>query len=288
MKYIKTFEHLGIEQNIIKICEDVLKHLQQSDTYTLKTNLHGRDITVNFIYNTKQATQSGIALDSFLEYTDVKNNIYTIKIGNLRLSDIVHEFKHLDRAIRKNMKVDPTHYLNFVGRDVLTKFRFLLDTKDVGKDILIGCLYLIDPNEFESYYHGAYIDIKEMIKPNMTKDEKIKIIDDYLNNLDIYIMYQQFVNYGGFEFELYFKNKKSMYEYLDTLYIKIDQFYENLPEYDNWFKYQIKSIYNLLTKKENKYKKYDGIVKWIDMIMNKTINNGYKKFHRLYTIFLEL
>jgi len=290
MKYLKSyklFEKLGVSSYLFDLVKLAKENLEKNPIYVLKTNLKGNDITINFEFSKEEVEDSGLNLSAYFQVEDPDKLIFNIYLTDLKSSTILHELKHLDRALSTDLNTDSYFYLSHVGRAITLKYKHLLYNSD-SDDILIQSLYLINPDEFESYYNQFYLDLKELITDDMDNTEKRKIIKEFLDNQVIYDLYKFFINRGGFDFENFFKDKKSLNEYLNILIIKIEQFSKHSEDYDikkmDVVKSKLLSIANMFKKDD---KDVNSIIKEINIPFNKVINTGYKKFHRLYTIFMD-
>ena len=286
MKYIKTFEFLGIADYLLKLVEDVKFGLSNNNEFRLETNIRGKDIIVDFELSKNKEKQGGLISHSYFQVIDADKFEFFIKLGDLKTTSILHELKHLDRVLRRDLKTDSFFYLNHVGRDVTLKYRHLLYSKH-SDDVLIQSLYLINVDEFEAYYHEMYAELKDMVTDDMTNIQKRKIISDYLSDSGIYNLYKFFKDRGGFNLEDFFKDEWSLNEYLKILEIKINQFYENRDsDYEKWNTVLHKIKYFINKFKTGKKIEVNSLSNEINRMFNKVIYNGLKKFDRLYSIFL--
>lgn len=103
MKKIKSFdnfvnEKLGIVTNLESIADHVISKLKEKNYYQLEARIRDYDVTIEF-YLLRNLDNSG----SF-GIEDFDNKIFKIKLKSLNKSTLIHELKHLDRVLSKNIK----------------------------------------------------------------------------------------------------------------------------------------------------------------------------------------
>lgn len=281
MKYIlhrKQFEKLGVVTEIDDIIKVVQDKLGQGETeFTLQTNLRGKDTEIKFIHNPERQEYKGTSLHSYFQLTDANPDLpkFTISLGDLKNSTIAHELKHVDRELSREMVADFSYYLNHVGRDVIQNMSHLAKDEE-SEDILSLSLYLINKDEYEAYFNEFQREIQSMINPEMTQEEKEKAIREYLEEQDIYLLYKQINDKGGFDLESYFKDRATMLKYLSTFTTKMEQFIEDNPEYEEWDK--------IKGDESNTPSGMSKISKKINHHFSKVVKEGLKRFNRLYVI----
>lgn len=277
MKYLKTYESLGVSHYLTDLVDSVISELKKDENYVLKTKMHGKDITVRF-----KKLKKNNDVTSYFQVLNPEKFIFNIRYGNF--DDIPHELKHLDRVLRRDMNADQYYYLNHVGNDVVKKYKHLLHSENIS-DILTSIFYFFDPNEYEAHYQSFYWDLKKLIKPEMSSEEKRKIIKNHLEDSNIYTLYKFFYNRGGFDLSVFFKDKRGLNEYLSIFLKKLIQFRNDATEYNEWntLMSKINTFLNRFRKDDDI--EVDSLVKEINNLINKMLFKGYKKFHRLYVIF---
>jgi hypothetical protein len=281
VKYIlhrKQFEKLGVVTEIDDIIKVVQDKLGQGETeFTLQTNLRGKDTEIKFIHNPERQEYKGTSLHSYFQLTDANQDLpkFTISLGDLKNSTIAHELKHVDRELSREMVADFSYYLNHVGRDVIQNMSHLAKDEE-SEDILSLSLYLINKDEYEAYFNEFQREIQSMINPEMTQGEKEKVIREYLEEQDIYLLYKQINDKGGFDLESYFKDRATMLKYLSAFTTKMEQFIEDNPEYEEWDK--------IKGDESNTPSGMSKISKKINHHFSKVVKEGLKRFNRLYVI----
>jgi hypothetical protein len=282
VKYIlhrKQFESLGVVSELDDIIEIVQDKLGRGETeFTLQTNLRGVDTDIKFVHNPEREEYKGSSLHSYFQLTDtnIDHPKFLISLGDLKRSTIAHELKHLDRELARKLVAEFSYYLNHVGRDVIQNMSYLAKDEE-SEDILSLSLYLINKDEYEAYYNEFQREIQSMINPEMTQGEKEKVIREYLEEQDIYLLYKQINDEGGFNLESYFKDRASMLKYLSAFTSKREEWIEDrTDEYDDWE--------NIKGLEEDTPSGMSKLAKKINHHFTKIIREGIKKFDRLYVM----
>lgn len=231
MKKIKSFnnyisEKLGIVSYLEPIADHVIEKLKDRNYYELKTRIRDYDITIEFylLSNLDNSGSFGIV--------DLDNKIFKIKLKTLNKSTLIHELKHLDRYLSKNIKTSiywgqegiMTHITNFVTK----KFKHLFKDKDIAETLSL-IIYLSNPDEFESYFNGIYYKIKYKIVDSMSKEDKMKIIEEELKGEIIYAIYK-FYSKNEFDIRKFFKSNRDMNQYLKEYKRFLEAFNNKKPE----------------------------------------------------------
>jgi hypothetical protein len=130
-----------------------------------------------------------------------------------------------------------------------------------------------------------------MKKPGMTDPDMIMrgfserrdFITDILNKQDIY-KYFKYLYYNKFNLNDCFSNNKKLKRFLD-LFLKVvnDDYIINSGDK---IRNNIISLLSIISKEDNLNQNDKNTIKQINTLINKSIQNNFKKFHRLYTIFL--
>lgn len=284
MKKIKSFENyiserLGIVSNLEPIADHVIEKLRIRNYYELKTRIRDCDVTIEF-YLLPNLDNSG----SF-RTEDLDEKVFKIKLKTLNKPTIIHELKHLDRVLSKNIKKGVkyesesimTHITNFVTK----KFSHLFKDK-LSSEMLSLVIYYSNPDEFESYFNGIYYQIKDKIVEGMSKEEKVKIIKDELESEAIYIFYKHFSR-NEFEMRYFFKSNRDMNQYLSEykrfLEVFTKQKTESITVWSNLFSYFKKWIGSGLKDVEA-----DKYYQEFNKKVNSSIQKNYRKFNRLYSL----
>lgn len=286
MKKIKSFnnfitEKLGILTDLEKMADTILNELSKKDYFRYKTSYLGKDITIHCFL--KKSSDYYKELSGSFSIDDGQNFEFTIKIDELSKNTLIHELKHLDRAMRRGMKTDTYFYINHIGRYVSKEYGHLFKDKNKA-EILIETFYYCNPDEFEAYYQDIYYEIKEMIEEGMSKKEKTEIIKENLENKDVFTFFKHFYE-NEFNLEDFFKSKKDCNIFLRDFFYRQELFFNqkdetisNLDKVKSWFK---SNILNKFLKDQ----KVDVEIKFFNYYINKVVKNNYRKFYRLYALF---
>lgn len=279
IKSFKIFEKLGYATYLYDIVKDVRKHLEKNNKYTLKTKLHNKDITVYFEYdNTHNNTEDG-----FFQVKNPETYEFSIYLTDLTDELMIHEIKHLDYVIRRDLKVDSYFYLSTVGKDITNKLKSLLYRNSTSA-VLIDIFYFLNPNEFEAQFNGFYAEILNIVKDISDNKEKHRIIKEFLEKQDIYKVYKFLISRNGFDISDFFATNKHLNKYLEILTDKIDSYHsDNETEYLK-FDNSIKMYLNNILYYFKKDKDISKTAKTINKMMNIILQKYWKKLHRLYTI----
>jgi hypothetical protein len=275
MKYIlssRQFESLGVSSYLDPIVDKVKNNLSlKSPEYILDTSIKNKKVRIKFIYNKGSEKYKGQDINSYAQLInpDPENLEFLINLGDLRDQSITHELKHVDMMVSRDLSVDFYYYLNHVGRDVMDNNENLFkDNEDY--EYLNLAFYLVNPDEFEAYFNDLYKELSNEIPNETNRENKIKIIENHLNATDIYLIYKE-MSKGDIFLKDFFKDRESLNYFLSLFSLKMDQFIEDDPEYDNW---EIKPpVINM-----------NYMEKYIDKLLIKQSKKGFKKFSRLYVL----
>ena len=275
MKYIlysKQFESLGVSSYLDSIIDQVKKNLSsESPEYILDTSIRNKKVRIKFIYSQGSEKYKGQDINSYAQLLnpDPENIEFLINLGDLTEQSIIHELKHVDRAISRDLYVDFYYYINHVGRDVIDNNQDLFKTEE-DYEYLNSAFYLINPDEFEAHFNDLYKELSNKITKETSHSDKVKIIDEDLKNADIYLIYKE-MSKGDIFLEDFFKERQSLNYFLSLFSLKMDQFIEDDPEYDNW---GIKpEVVNM-----------SSMELYINNLLIKQSKKGFKKFSRLYVL----
>lgn len=272
-------EKLGILFSLEDIANDIVDHLNKSDYYKLEKNYLGKDITIH-CYKIKN-------LDNEAEFSVINDDNLEFKIkttGN-NLSQIVHELKHNDYYLR-GQREDKFFKMRHAGRYVSKNLKHLINFFSV----LDMVFYLINKDEFQAQYHSMYYDLKDKIDDNMSVEEKRKIIDNYLNEQKIYLLYNIF-NQTQFDIKTFFKSNSDLNNWIDNLKKRMQYIDEEGDRY--YFKKKeiylskVRFIINKVVGRNSSLSEDNNkLIKKLNYMINKQVKDSFKKFSRLYSLFI--
>lgn len=271
-------EALGILDSIESLYEKIKKNLSKKKYYRLKTEYLGKKITIHCFFGDPGSDASQQMLASF-KTLDPKRYEFEIKTNDLSKPVIIHELKHMDRIIRRGLKVDKSFNISHIGRYIAKNYPHLFTDKN-NMETLIETFYYCNPDEFESHFNDMYQQLKEETS-GMDKIEIRNYITEFLEEQEIYIFYKHF-NKDKFNIEDFFKSKRDCNFFLREYKKHIKSFFddkeEGITKLDTFFSWITSSMSvpeeNVSTKEINK-------------VINKTVRNNYPKFGRLYTLLLQ-
>lgn len=267
---------LGIINEIEKIADKILSEIKWLNYYEHQINYHGKDITIHCYKINKQSTYHGYTIRGYFE--PINPNTFKIVFSESNKSTLVHELKHMDWYLRRAGKTDAYWFINHVGRHIIINYEHLFKDKETAQ-ILQRTFYSCNPDEFEAHYHGLWMQIRKMITPEMSTAQRIKIIKDFLNEEEIFILYKAYYKIN-FNLESFFKTKEDCNFFINEFFYRQETL-NKITQFDR-LKSLIKStILNKFIKDKN----IDVGVKEFDYYINKTIKSNYKKFFRLYSSF---
>lgn len=287
MKKIKPFnifinEKLGVLTGLDDMARVIIDELSHKNYFKYKTKYLDKNITIHCFKVKDQYMDEELSGSFSVE--DASNSEFKIKISDLTKSTLIHELKHMDRVIRRDMKTDTYYYINHIGGYVAKKYTHLFIDKDIA-EILIEIFYYCNPDEFEAYYQDIYSDIKDQIDDNMTREEKIEVIKGFIENEPIYAIFKHYYN-NEFRLEDFFKSKEDCNSFLKDFFYRGELFFNGqdeaistLDRIKSWFK---SNILNKLLKDD----KLDSGVKEFNYYINKIVKRNYPKFSRLYSLFI--
>lgn len=291
MKYIKPiYEFRGVLSYLDELAYEVIDKIQDNvdkpvkvklrgrpvnikSACQLKTNMRGKTVTINLQWGDK-------LIDGYAAYVQFKDDLeFNLYTSTLQIPTIVHELKHIDRMVAKPTTRD-YYYINQVGRHVVKNFpKELFFDGDNSKNILSKSFYFFDPNEFESYYNDMYRTLKSKLSASGNIKSK-EIVKKFLKTHTAYIYYK-FYYERGFDVDDFFKNTSYTNYFLNLLLEKIIIFRDGEDEDIRYRDFS--QLKDLDIQPDDATLTSFG--KEINQLMNKQIIKGFKKFHRLYTIF---
>jgi hypothetical protein len=285
VRYNQLFEALGVADFLNPLVREVQQNLSDKNPrYSTTIIVNKIPAKLNFELNPESEDYRGVSVESFvqLQNSDLENLEILVSLADTSDSTLMHELKHVHRLISRKLIVDKYYYLNHVGRDVIEHMSELLKDES-SKDILTMSLYLVDQDEFEATFNEYYAALKDIIKPEMGAAEKRKAIKDFLDDQLLYQLYTELKSQGGFDLANFFKSNSAMNHYLREVEAKMNQFYDDDPDYEKWEDI-LKDWFNY-SQGGNQDQDPDDVVRKINRDFNKMLDKGLRKFSRLYTIY---
>lgn len=277
-------EKLGIVDGLENLANNIVIGLENNKEFIYQGEYNNKNITIRCIVSPRIKADAALIVNNF------KENKFTIKIKDKNSPKlkyfILHELKHLDRKMRTGKYDYETLLINFLK--ISDDYEFLF--KKSGKDLLYVIIYYTSQEEFESYYTNIYYELKDMISETMTKEEKKKIIDDYLNRQEVFSVFKLLHN-NEFDINILFKNKRSLNFFLS----EIESLFKSFSHDGNIFgsyvsdfkkiKTLLKSLYWYLKNDDDEIK-INKTANEINNMVNLSVRKNYKKFYRLYTLLI--
>ena len=258
-------------------------NLNNKNYYKLSTNYLSKNITLHCYKVNK--LEENIAVFSVIDYDKLE---FKIKTTANNISSIVHELKHMDFALRGKGREDKFFRLRHSGRYTTKSLKHLLD--DGSMSVLDMIFYCVNDDEFQAQYHDMYYDLKKEISDNMTNDEIRKNIDEFLNRKKVYILYSIIYKYGV-DIRAFFKSKRDLYYWLDSLRKRMEYIDKEGDDYyikkSEIYLNKIKFFINKFRKDIEQSSDNEKFIDKINYMMNLHVKNNFKKFSRLYALFLK-
>lgn len=268
-------EALGELQDLDRIALLAQSELSgESDTFVHTEMMNGYEVKINFNYSSSTTEYKGLDLHSFFQLLSVSENgiEVLISLGDLKLSSIVHELKHLHRVISKGLIADELYYLDHVGRDIIEKRPDLFDNTKAAEWVQLVFYYT--PDEFEAVFNEYRRAIKrEMPQIPLDTAARREWISEWLADQDIHVIYKEIAE-RGFTLSEFFKDKESYLEFLRIFIQKREEFIDESPEYDGAWA----SSKETLQIPVAFLKKLSKRIEWL---ITKNAQRGFKKFSRL-------
>lgn len=274
-------EKLGVLQGLRPIADEILEKLKDSSYYKWTGNYLGRDITINcFITPIEARNREYVGI---FQVQNAKTFEFKIKLATLDRSTLIHELKHMDRKIRRSMKLDTYYTLENVGTHLAEKYPHLFYKKD-SCQLLIDTLYFCNPEEFEAYYQNLWEDIQILITDDTTREQKVDIIKKVLDDEAIFIMYRFYYS-NEFDLRDFFKTEEDCNFFVKELLVRQELFVSDkdwhITKFDK-FKSWLKS--NIVNRFVKSTKEDTSVIKEINYYINNCVQKNYRKFSRLYTL----
>lgn len=283
LKSYKIYEKLGINEDLEDLVELCKKELDGKNNCVVRTNYKGKNISI-ILKIEKMKRRSG-----YFIVINQEENIFKIVIEDIDSDSLSHEIKHLDRAISRNYKIDKYEDYRSINKLQLVALKNL--TRDnISNEMLSKLMYYFNPDEFEAQYLTMYYDLKKIIKDNMTREEKKSIINKYLTDNEFTFSYLIYY-YSPFKIEKFFKNRKSLNFYIETLFKNIEKYKRENREGSSMISNIFYLVYknftmnftNKFTKDEKEISKF---VKIFNNDINRLVEKGYKKIFRIFSLFI--
>jgi len=288
MKYLKTFERLGISDSLEQQVDDYMKTIRSkpiSKVFKLVYQCDLGNYYFNLIIDPK--------IDSEGYFTSDPSSITGLEIHLKNREDestLLHEVKHLDFHLRKKGRTKT----NFTKAEKSIKNEKQIKVSKKTLELLKNIFYIYDENEFQSKYHSFYKDfdlfLSKQNKDFTTSDVK-ELFFDYKqwtkdDTFGWYTVPSDFI----FTFERFFdkdelriifnyiilENKRKTFKnpYIDFLsYLVTD------------IKKDIKMRFKLFTDKEKE--EIEKAIKFFEKDINKRIKIYKKRMSRIVTIACE-
>ena len=276
MKYLQTInEKFGIKKRLVEQVDGYFRVIQE--------NPDKHEFTFYYAYDSlgikdilqKVTVKIGKVKGLHGQYSFNPNTKETTILLSDRndKSTLLHELKHLDYALHKR---DFHKNIFHTSKDRLSKSLSKRDKLNYAQEIF----YLLDQNEFESRYHGYFIDFDEFISKSKIKDptpgEIYELFESFLSQSED-ISWTWYVKEDEFKFENYFSD--SLINRLFNQFVYTKDFYAD--EYENMFKY-IRSIFKKSYRRIfNSYSDEEIIeIKRTKKLFERKINQRLPKYRK--------
>lgn len=223
----KFNESLGINSEIGNLTDEIIDIFKTEKNFKLSTTLRGINLTINCHFEDKLKGLDPSSLAG-IRIINREKGEFELFTSTLERPTILHEIKHIDRScalISKGLPAPKHGNIKHISEFISKRLGYLFKSIKGGSagKILIDILYYSDQNEFESYFNQFYEELKSIIKPNMTGDEKRKIISDHLNDKIMY-KYYWYYSKNNFNIAYYFKTKNGINLFINELYQLLAEF----------------------------------------------------------------
>jgi hypothetical protein len=299
MKYLKTFERLGISDDLEQQVRKYMDKIEQEPTNNKFKFLYRNDKGHYYFdvvikpdlspergsFNTKKNDFGATSI--FIELKDRKD-----------FSTLLHEVKHLDYWTRNGKK--RSEY-SIAGINLSeSEDQELVSKKTLSR--MSSLFYIYDDNEFQSKYHSYYNDFMEFMDDIVEHMEKSKS-DHKLTTEDIRHLWKGFLQeHNDSTWSYYTTNRTFRFsEYfteaeLNTIFLYMISDYDDRVIYKNPYvdiagyfirkaKKNLKSTFNYFTKEQKS--KIDPIVRHFEIDINKRIVKYRKRMTRIVTLACE-
>ena len=297
-------ESLGILKSLEYLANQIIEELSDKNEYILKTKYLEHYITLRCVVDPKLKGKIKEIKPNALLLSSSGDFKYTIIMKYLSYANLLHELKHMDRDIRRDKQIGYGQLLNYVGTQTSSDYKYLIkngipkiEFSKYGVDVsfellsytLISILHYADQNEFESHFASAYYDLKDKITPDMSKVDKKKIIDGYLNDCGLFDFYK-FYYKNGFDLSKFFKNNKDVNYFIDKMIKNINNIINGIDigktiniNKKEILKNKVKRMFSFFEEDDKDIK---SEVRKVNFYINKSIQRNYKKIYRLYSLFI--
>lgn len=276
MKYLQSFnERLGFNIDLDKQVEEFYKEIVNS-----------AEMEFNFVYQNDRGKFPFKLIIGNLNKKgafriDIETGEKKILLKHRRdYATLLHEIKHLDYSTRKkDFYKDIFHLAN----ERLSKMKSLDPLNSIT-----SVFYLYNDNEFQSKYHGYYIEFDNFIAKNISSDP---------TPMEIWSLFERFlISTNDKSWTWYFKDDefkfenylpKSQINRLFTQFIYKGDIYKG--EYDNLIKWLITGIKRLFKTKLNKYSEGELMeINKIKRFYEKQINIRLPKYRKRFLRMVQL
>ena len=288
MKYLKTFERLGISDNLEKQVDDYVKTIRSKPISKVFKLIYQCDLGN---YSFKIVIDPKISSEGY--FTSDPGSITGLEIHLKNREDeatLLHEVKHLDFHLRKKGKTKT----NFTKAE-----KSIMNEKQtkVSKETLLlleHIFYVYDENEFQSKYHSFYKDFNLFLSKqnkDFTTSDIRKLFFDYEQwtkdtTFGWYTVPSDFI----FTFERFFDKDELRVVFNYIILENKRKTFKN--PYIDFFSYLITDIkkdikmrFKLFTDKENE--EIEKAIKFFEKDINKRIKIYKKRMSRIVTIACE-
>lgn len=264
MKYLKRFnEKLGISDDMVNQVDGYYKEIMNSDEteFSLLYQCDQGNYFFKLVIDTKCKVAGNFGHESYSDTKKLVPDSFIITIKDRKdKATILHEVKHLDHYLKNNDYISQ----NYINRNQVNS-------------LVSELIYVYEPTEFQSKYHGYYTEIDDYIKArikigeNPTRENVI----NWLNNAIRKSEDQTYTYYNSRQFKLSdYLSKNEMYSFFllcnDSKGAKNTKINKLL------------SFFGIVMDKN-----FDRFISNFDKEMDKRKQNFHKKFNRLYSLFVD-
>tara|TARA_R110000772_G_scaffold20466_5_gene56959 strand:+ start:115168 stop:116016 length:849 start_codon:yes stop_codon:yes gene_type:complete len=278
MKYVKLFEKWGISDDLKDFTMVCMKEIHENPKKNKFSQVHKiNQISYPFKIIIKKDL---VSLGQYSYYDNpVKGDNSDGPPYNMRIylkdrhdfSTLLHEIKHLDKAIRQS---SPFNKLLRKG----------LKSSEEGSK-LKTLFYCLDDDEFEAKYHGYYVKISfylyNNLEENPTNDDVFKSINYYLNNLEEDLSFTYWTNSKYLKLTDYTKTNE-LYDVFDKMINGGNYTYGIIPKKIGDYLRKKFNIRNNQNKRE-----IERIIVKTEKLLNRNKIKYRRKFLRLYTLMVD-
>ena len=192
-------EKMGILTSIDPIVDDIIKEFNKKSHFIFDTIIDNKKVKIEC------ELTDNIKNIAHIRLLDKEESKFLLQTTTLNRSTIKHELKHIHYLVVRNFKNQKLYHLSQQIVDL--KYKKVIKYFDCFKSIL----YYSSPDEFESYFNDMY---EELLVLTKDKNDKKEIIDNYLKNNELYIIYKA-INETNFSIESWFHNRKFLSDFIN-------------------------------------------------------------------------